>query len=122
MRIERTAKYGFATDFTLYEYKNGQGKAISETISSSAFAPINLSFENSPIENLFPEKGGLLVTMTMITKSEQSNKQKQAGLVHQVKLRAQVTNNKEGGFGLQHTGTISYDDRVQLTDLLVSYH
>lgn len=113
LRIERTAKYGFATDFTLYQYRNGKGKAISESVSSSAFSPlttINLLFRDD------------ILLATVTTKTTQSTQQKSAGLIHQVELTAQVKNNNQGGFGLQHTGTVGLGGRIQLTGLSVNYH
>ncbi|MBE8718235.1 PemB family protein [Cellvibrio polysaccharolyticus] len=112
LRIERTNKYGFATDYTLYRYENGVGKAISDSISTTAFSP------GARVE-LTISKG--VFTAKATTSSARSSDQIAAGLPDSVTLLAQVENNTFGGAGLQHTGTVGGESRLQITRLSINY-
>ena len=97
LRIERTSKYSNAVDFTLMEYKNGETRAISESISASCYnatCTIQLSVVNGKF------------TAHVETTKEQSQAQKDAGLAHVVDLSADVAMNTFGGSGIMHTGTV----------------
>ncbi|MBE5876454.1 MAG: hypothetical protein E7290_06160 [Lachnospiraceae bacterium] len=96
LRIERTNKFSNGVDFTLMEYKNGETKAISESISASCY--------NSTCTIQLAVVDGKLTAHAETTK-EQSEEQKEAGLVHVVDLAADVTMNEFGGSGVMHTGT-----------------
>lgn len=112
LRIERTVKYGFATDFTLYEYVNGRGKSISNSVSTTAFNPgCNI--------DLWVEKNTLYAEAT--TKSQQSINQINAALPNSVYISAEISGNTYGGVGIQHTGTVGSGGRIQLKALSVSY-
>lgn len=112
LRIERTMKYGFATDFTLYEYTNGVGVPISETISSTAFNSkccIRLwTMEN----HLYGE---------VESTHKQSKQQREAGLIEFVSLKSEIQSNNYGGMGILHTGTVSVGNRMQLVSLAIRY-
>jgi hypothetical protein len=112
LRIERTTKYGFATDYTLYRYENGVGKAISDSISTTAFSPgarVELTISNG------------LFTAKATTRSPRSSDQIAAGLPDSLTLQAQVESNPFGGAGLQHTGTTGGESRLQITKLEIQY-
>lgn len=112
LRIERTTKYGIATDYTLYEYVNGAGKPISESVSTTAFNPgatIDLRVENNTLY------------AKAVSATAQSSDQKEAKLPNEVSLSAVVGGNSFGGFGLQHTGTVGAGNRTQLLELAVAY-
>lgn len=112
LRIERTMKYGFATDFTLYEYTNGAGLPISETISSTAF--------NSKCYIRLWTMGNYLYTEVEST-HKQSKQQREAGLIELVALKAEIQPNSCGGMGILHTGTVSVGNRIQLVSLAIRY-
>ena len=112
LRIERTMKYGFATDFTLYEYTNGAGVPISETISSTAF--------NSKCYIRLWTMGNYLYTEVEST-HKQSKQQREAGLIELVALKAEIQPNNCGGMGILHTGTVSVGNRIQLVSLAIRY-
>ena len=113
LRIERTARYGFATDFTLYRYENGTGTPISESVASTAFNP------GSHI-HLAVHDDRLVARVTSDT--AQSSDQKAAGLPAEVKLEASLGSSvASGGFGLQHTGTVGPGGRFVLHQLTAHY-
>ncbi len=96
LRIERTNKFSNGVDFTLMEYHNGETKAISESISASCY--------NSTCTIQLAVVAGKLTAHVETTK-EQSQEQKDAGLVHVVDLAADIEMNEFGGSGVMHTGT-----------------
>jgi hypothetical protein len=112
LRIERTTKYAIATDFTLYEYHQGKGTPISQSISSTAF---------NPGMKLKLRVAGKTLEAQATSASPQTNEQIGAGLAAEVSLKADIGGNSFGGFGVQHTGTVGAGSRVQLTALSVSY-
>ncbi|MDF2938875.1 MAG: hypothetical protein K0Q90_4248, partial [Paenibacillaceae bacterium] len=112
LRVERTTKYGIATDYTLYEYVNGAGKPISESVSTTAFNP-------GATIDLWVENNTLYAKAASAT--AQSSDQKEAKLPNEVSLSAAVAGNSFGGFGLQHTGTVGAGNRTQLLELAVAY-
>lgn len=113
LRIERTTKYSFATDFTLYEYVRNIGKPISQSVSASAFNPecsINLKVQN----NIF--------TAEASSTAVQSSEQIKAGISEKVFLSAKITGNQYGGTGVQHTGTVGPGGKVQLKTFYILYN
>jgi hypothetical protein len=112
LRIERTTKYGFATDFTLYEYIDGVGRPISESVSTTAFNP-------GCTIDLLVEDGVLYAKATSTT--PQSSDQIKAGLQNEVSLSAEILENYYGGVGIQHTGTMGAGNRTQLKSITISY-
>ncbi len=112
LRIERTTKYAFATDFTLYRYEQGLGTPISESISATAFNPNTRIVLNVEGEQL-----------SAVIRSDypQSSEQKEAGLPTEVTLQASITPEPVGGFGLQHTGTVGPGGRFILQSLSAYY-
>ncbi|CAM3546225.1 LysM peptidoglycan-binding domain-containing protein [Marinicrinis lubricantis] len=112
LRIERTPKYSFATDFTLYEYVNGIGKPISESVSTTAFNPTS-TMDVWVEDNMLHAKAA--------STSEQSTDQKNAELPNEVSLSASIEGNPFGGMGIQHTGTVSDGNRTQLKSLSIRY-
>lgn len=112
LRIERTTKYGIASDYTLYEYVNGVGKPISESVSTTAFNP-------GATIDLWVENNTLYAKAASAT--AQSSDQKEAKLPAEVSLSAAVAGNAFGGIGIQHTGTVGAGNRTQLLELAVAY-
>jgi len=110
LRIERTAKYSFATDFTLMAYVHGVGRALTEPVSSAAFNP-------DCTIRLWTQGGVLHASATSATPLNAA--QQQAGLSAEVTLKAPVDGSPFGGFGLQHTGTTGAGSRVLLRSLKV---
>ncbi len=96
LRIERTNKFSNGVDFTLMEYKEGETSAISESVSASCY--------NSTCTIQLAVTDGKLTAHVETTK-EQNQEQKDAGLVHEVNLAADVAMNEFGGSGVMHTGT-----------------
>lgn len=112
LRIQRTTKYGCATDFTLYEYENGEGRAISESVSTAAFCSLcHIS--------LWTKSNQLY--MKVSSTSKLSLEQREAGLEKRLKLSAGIKQNTWGGMGIQHTGTVSLGNRIQLKELKINY-
>ncbi|MEJ6979650.1 hypothetical protein WG906_04265 [Pedobacter sp. P351] len=112
LRIERTPMYGNGVRFTLYKFSDGLGTAISDHRYSSAFLP-GCKIELSCRGNIF--------TARVTTSSPQQSGQKDAGLEHEVNLKAQVQPNSFGGFGVQHTGSTGGASRVMLEGLEARY-
>jgi len=111
LRIERTPKYGFATDFTLYRYRNGFGTPLTESVSTTAF--------NTDTDITLHSDGHTL-TVTATTSSPRTVRQKEAGLPTSVSLSAPVSA-RASGFGLQHTGTVGAGGRFVLKSLKTTY-
>ncbi|AWB44598.1 hypothetical protein DCC85_10440 [Paenibacillus sp. CAA11] len=112
LRIERTTKYGFATDFTLYEYVNGVGHPISEAQSTTAFNP-ECTIELAVTSNVLSAEA--------VTTSKQTSEQIQANLPNHASISAPIKSNDYGGFGIQHTGTVSEGNRTQIVGLTAHY-
>ncbi|MCG7212083.1 LysM peptidoglycan-binding domain-containing protein [Paenibacillus mucilaginosus] len=112
LRIERTTKYGIATDYTLYEYVNGAGRPISDPVSTTAFNP-------GAVIEVWTE--GNMLYAKASSSSVQSSDQVKAGLPNEVSLSAPIGGNAYGGLGIQHTGTVSAGNRTQLKRLSVTY-
>lgn len=112
LRIERTIKCAFATDFTLYEYMNGISKPISQSISTTAFntkCTIDLKAQNN------------ILTAKSTSTAQQSADQIKAEISKNVFLSGQILENQYGGMGIQHTGTVGDGGRIQLKTLSISY-
>jgi|GEM_PF-37890 len=113
LRIQRTPLHGNGVRFMLYRFDGGIGKPISQPIESSAFSP-GCSVE-------LRLKGNVL-TAHVKTSSPQQKSQKDSGLVHEVNLSANVEANDYGGFGIQHTGSVSSGgNRLMLEKISVDY-
>lgn len=98
LRLIRTTKYGDAIDFILMKYENGVATPISNPISASCYRP-----------NCFitlEVKGNKLIA-TAETKTEYYIVPNRPEVLQKVYLEAGITNNKSGGFGFQHTGTVA---------------
>jgi len=113
LRIQRTPSTGEGVQFTLFRFVNGIGTAISQPVNSSAFLP------GCKVEL---KVAGNTLTARVTTTSPQQQSQKDAGLVHEVNLSASILANSFGGFGVQHTGTVSSaGNRLMLESIQVDY-
>lgn len=98
LRLIRTTKYGDAIDFILMKYENGIATPISKPISASCYRPdCFISLE---------AKGNKLIVQAQ-TKTEYYIVPDRPEVAQQVYLEAEITENKLGGFGFQHTGTVA---------------
>ncbi|UTF59474.1 hypothetical protein [Gilvimarinus sp. DA14] len=112
LRIERTDKYANATDFTLYRYRRGVGQAISKSVSATAF---------NPGTRIVLRRTKTQLSAQVSSAKGQTEQQKRAGLATEVQLQAEVGGALSGGFGLQHTGTVSPGGRFVLTAMQMRY-
>lgn len=104
LRIEGTAADNGKVNFTLYHYKNGNEKAISESCSSEAFRPgCELILEvNNDIFNAF------------ITYDNGED-------FCDLELRAKVKENTYGGFGFKHMAEATERYRCYLKGMTAKY-
>ncbi|QJR82381.1 hypothetical protein CA267_017300 [Alteromonas pelagimontana] len=112
LRIERTSKYGYATDFTLMHYQNGMGKPLTSSVTATAFnsnTHITLKLDHQ------------MFSAHVSTATPLSKQQREAGLASQVNLVTPVTEINGAGFGLQHTGTVGEGGRFVLKSLRADY-
>ncbi|CCV63596.1 conserved hypothetical protein [Alteracholeplasma palmae J233] len=110
VRIERTPDHTDAVKFTLYQFINGVGTALKEGMFTTAFMP-NAKVELSVIGNILSVKA--------TTQTEQSASQKEKGLSPEVNISVEITGNNFGGFGVQHTGTVSSGNRTMLESVKI---
>ncbi len=96
LRIERTEKFSNGVDFKLIKYVNGETETISEAISASCYNA-TCTIELAVADGKFTAKA--------TTTHAQSEEQKEAGLLHEVNLAADIETNIFGGSGVMHTGT-----------------
>lgn len=112
LRIQRTPLHAEGVQFTLYQLDNGLGKPISQHAYSSAFLP-GCKVQLSIIGNRFTAK--------VNTSSLQQQSQIDKELAHEVNLSADITVNSFGGFGIQHTGSVSAGNQVMLENISIQY-
>lgn len=108
LRIIRTTKFSNAVDFMLMRYDNGVASAVSEAVSSPCYrtgCQILLSFKDNVLQ-------ASVKTSTPLDSASQ--------LPLEVNLKAKVSGNSFGGFGLQHTGTVG-EGQTMLHQLQVVY-
>lgn len=115
-RISGVAGADAAVTFTLMKFDNGVGTEIEfegNGVLSSAFMP--------PVTTVELKVIGTTLSAKVTTTSPQSDTQQQAGLPHSVELSTTIETNTFGGFGFQHTGTVSTGNRTMLNTLSVTY-
>ncbi len=114
LRIQRTPSFGEGVKFTLFKFVKGAGTPISRDLYSSVFLPgctVRL------------RAAGNVLTAQVTTTGKQQQSQKDSGLVHEVNLSATIEKNTFGGFGVQHTGTVSSaGNRLMLESIFADYH
>ena len=104
LRIESTAADDGKVNFTLYQYKNGNGTVISEFCSSDAFRPgceITLEVEKD-IFNAF------------ITYDDGED-------FSDLELRAKIKENTNGGFGFKHMAEATDGYKCHLKSMVATY-
>jgi len=97
LRLIRTTKYGDAIDFILMKYENGVAIPISKPLSSSCYRP--------DCYILVEAKGGKLVVHAE-TPAKYFILPNRPEVVQVVDMETEITPNKFGGIGFQHTGTV----------------
>ena len=96
LRLIRTTKYHDAIDFILMEYNDGVGKEITKPISASCYRP------NCQLE--IEVKANKLIVKAFNVYEYYSDPE-QTAVLNEVNIETEITPNKFGGFGFQHTGT-----------------
>jgi hypothetical protein len=97
LRLIRTTKYHDAIDFILMKYENGNAIAISKPISATCYRP------NCYIT--IEVKGNKLIVHAE-TPTEYYITPDRPEVVQVVNMESEITPNKLGGIGFQHTGTV----------------
>lgn len=124
LRLQRVAKDregnnvdcgGASVRFTLLSYENGVATVLpfeGNDIMSSAYMP-DTTITLKIIGNL--------ITADITTTTEQTQTQKDFNLPHEVHFSYEIpgTINNFGGFGIQHTGTVSNGNRTMLHSIEV---
>lgn len=108
LRLERISTLACGVQASLVKYENDTVTYISDKVTTSAF--------NAECTIKLSVKDGVLST-EITTTHEQSDKQLEAGLLHSVKLTANVEENKYGGMGILFTGTVPAGNRVMFNSL-----
>lgn len=108
LRIIRTTKYANAVDFVLMKYDKGKTEAICEPVSATCY--------RTGCHIAIHSQGDQLIAdiTTSTAKPQGSN------LPHEVHLKADITPNDFGGFGIQHTGSTG-SSATMLHELSVVY-
>jgi len=97
LRLIRTTKYSDAIDFMLMKYENGIATPISKPVSASCYRPdCYITVE---------VKGNKMIAEAK-TNTKYYIVPNRPDVVQHVHIEAEITSNKFGGFGFQHTGTV----------------
>lgn len=104
LRIESTAADDGKVNFTLYQYKNGNGTPISESYASEAFRP---GFELT----LEVDKDILNAFVSYDDGEDFSD----------FELKAKIKENAYGGFGFKHMAEVTEGYRCYLTNMVATY-
>ncbi len=97
LRLIRTTKYSDAIDFILMKYENGIATPISEPVSASCYRPdcfISLEIKNNKMVAYARTNAKYYILPG------------RPEVLQKVHLESEITKNKFGGFGFQHTGTV----------------
>jgi hypothetical protein len=97
VRLIRTTKYSDAIDFVLMKYENGIVTPISNPVTASCYRPdcyISIEIKDNKM------------IVQADTKTAYYIVPGRPEVVQKVFLETEITQNKFGGFGFQHTGTV----------------
>jgi hypothetical protein len=98
LRLIRTTKYSDAIDFILMKYENGIASPISKPVSASCYRPdcfISLEAKNNKL------------IVNAKTNAKYYIVPDRPGVSQNVHIETEIMPDKFGGFGFQHTGTVS---------------
>lgn len=107
LRIERTSDLAKEVKLSLMKFDNGVGAAIADPVNSSLFLP--------------GCKLKLIVKGKVFTALLSKTNINHVGNKTETSLTCAIANNTYGGFGVQHTGTVSTGNRLMLERLSVEY-
>lgn len=111
LRLIRTTKYGDAIDFILMKYNNGVATEITKPVSADCYRPdCLLSLE---------VKGNKLIALAE-NKKEYFIVPNRPEVFQKVYLETEISDNRFGGFGFQHTGTVA-GGATLIKDLKISW-
>jgi hypothetical protein len=111
LRLIRTTKYGDAIDFILMKYANGVATEISKPVSADCYRPdCSISLE---------VKGNKLIARAE-NKTEYFIVPGRPEVLQKVYLESEIVDNRFGGFGFQHTGTVA-GGATLIKDLRISW-
>ncbi len=107
LRIERTSDLAKEVKLSLMKFNNGIGIAIADPVNSSLFLP--------------GCKLKLIVKGSVLTALLSNTNVNHGGDKGDTSLSCPIERNPYGGFGVQHTGTVSSGNRLMLESMTVEY-